>query len=240
MSFPRASGILLHPTSLPGRFGIGDLGAAAYEFVDFLKETGQGLWQILPLGPTGYGDSPYSCLSAFAGNPLLISLESLLAEGLLGQNDLDDAPEFPPARVDYGRVIDYKSAMLKKSHARFLENASDQAKDEYLAFIERAGWWLEDYAVYRAIKDAHEGREWTKWDPYLRDREDNAMHFFRENHAVEISAQKFYQYLFFKQWLRLAHYANEHGVRIIGEAPIFVANDSAEVWANLEQCYFSE
>src|SRR6266511_962690 len=202
MSIPRASGILLHPTSLPGRFGIGDLGAAAYEFVDFLEETGQGLWQILPLGPTGYGDSPYSCLSAFAGNPLLISLEALVADGLLDQSDLDNASEFspsPPYPIDYGRVIEFKGAMLKKAHANFIGNASDQAKDEYLAFIGQAGWWLEDYATYRAIKDAHDGREWTKWDSYLRDREDSAMHYFRENHAVEVSAQKFYQFLFFEQ-----------------------------------------
>jgi 4-alpha-glucanotransferase len=232
MSFQRTSGILLHPTSLPGRFGIGVLGASAYEFVDFLEETGQSLWQILPLGPTGYGDSPYSCLSAFAGNPLLISLESLLPEGLLDQSDLDNAPEFSSSQVDYGRVIAFKSAMLKKAHANFIANASDQAKDEYLAFIGQADWWLEDYSTYRAIKDAHGGREWTKWDPYLRDREDNAMHFFRENRAVEVSAQKFYQYLFFKQWLNLARYANEHGVKIIGDAPIFVAHDSADVWAN--------
>src|SRR5262249_3397228 len=116
MSFPRASGILLHPTSLPGRFGVGDLGASAYEFVNFLEETGQSLWQILPLGPTGYGDSPYSCLSAFGGNPLLISLEALVADELLDQSDLDSAPEFPPSPpypIDYGRVIDFKSAMLK-------------------------------------------------------------------------------------------------------------------------------
>jgi 4-alpha-glucanotransferase len=235
MSFSRASGILLHPTSLPGRFGIGDLGASAYEFVNFLEEAGQSLWQILPLGPTGYGDSPYSCLSAFAGNPLLISLEALVADGLLDQSELDGAPEFPPSPpypIDYGRVIEFKGAMLKKAHANFIGNASDQAKDEYLAFIGQAGWWLEDYATYRAIKDAHDGREWTKWDSYLRDREDKAIHFFRENHAVEVSAQKFYQFLFFKQWLSLARYANEHGVKIIGDAPIFVAHDSADVWAN--------
>jgi len=232
MIISRASGILLHPTSLPGRFGIGDLGAAAYEFVDFLEETGQSLWQALPLGPTGYGDSPYSCFSAFAGNPLLINLESLVAEGLLDQSEIDKAPEFPPSRVDYGRVIDCKYALLKKAHANFVEIGSDEMKDEYLAFIGQAGWWLEDYATYRAIKDAHEGHEWTKWAPFLRDREDNAMHYFRENHAVEITAQKFYQYLFFKQWLSLARYANSRGVRIIGDAPIFVAHDSADVWAN--------
>src|SRR5215510_4473876 len=127
MSFPRASGILLHPTSLPGRFGIGDLGAAACEFVDFLEETGQCLWQILPLGPTGYGDSPYSCLSAFAGNPLLISLEALVADGLLEQSDLDNASEFlpsPPYPIDYGRVIEFKGGILKKAHASFIGNAS--------------------------------------------------------------------------------------------------------------------
>jgi 4-alpha-glucanotransferase len=232
MSFSRASGILLHPTSLPGRFGIGDLGAEAYRFVDFLEETGQGLWQVLPLGPTGYGDSPYQCFSAFAGNPLLVSPELLVSDGLLDQSDVDSAPDFPRDRVDYGPVIEFKNALLKKAHANFIHNSSDEVKDEYLAFIGQAGWWLEDYAVYRAIKDAHDGREWTKWDPYLRDREDKAMHFFRENHAVEISAQKFYQYLFFKQWLKLARYANSRGVKIIGDAPIFVAHDSADVWAN--------
>src|SRR5262252_3792252 len=152
MSFPRASGILLHPTSLPGRFGIGDLGASAYEFVNFLEEAGQSLWQILPLGPTGYGDSPYSCLSAFAGNPLLISLEALVADGLLDQADLDNAPEFLPSLINYGQVIDFKSAILKKAHGAFIEKASDQAKDEYLAFAEQSSWWLEDYAIYRAIK----------------------------------------------------------------------------------------
>ncbi len=232
MHTTRASGILLHPTSLPGRFGIGDLGASAYEFVDFLEETGQSLWQMLPLGPTGYADSPYSCFSAFAGNPLLISLEALISDGLLEQSEIDNAQEFPLNYVDYGRVIESKNAFLKKAHANFVEIGSDQLKDEYLGFIGQASWWLDDYATYRAIKDEHDGQEWTKWDPFLRDREDNALHYFRENHGVEISAQKFYQYLFFKQWLRLAHYANDHGVKIIGDAPIFVAHDSADVWAN--------
>jgi len=240
MSFPRASGILLHPTSLPGRFGIGDLGTAAYEFVDFLIETGQSLWQALPLGPTGYGDSPYSCFSAFAGNPLLVSLEPLVEDGLLDPSDIENAPEFPSSRVDYGPVIECKYALLKKAHSNFIESGSDRLKDEYLALIGQASWWLEDYATYMAIKDAHEGREWTKWDPFLRDREDNAMHFFRENHAVEISAQKFYQYLFFKQWLSLARYANEQGVKIIGDAPIFVAHDSADIWANRHLFYLDD
>jgi 4-alpha-glucanotransferase len=217
---------------LPGRYGIGDLGRAAFEFVDFLEETGQSLWQVLPLGPTGYGDSPYQCFSAFAGNPLLVSPEALVEDGLLDEGDLDGAPDFPPGRVDYGPVIDFKHALLAKAHANFVRNGSDEAKDGYLIFTEQADWWLDDYAVYRAIKDSHGGREWTRWNPYLRDREDNAMHYFRENHAVEIGARKFYQYLFFKQWMALAKYANDHGVKIIGDVPIFVAHDSADVWAN--------
>jgi 4-alpha-glucanotransferase len=240
MSFTRASGILLHPTSLPGRFGTGDLGSAAYEFVDFLEETGQSLWQILPLGPTGYGDSPYQSFSAFAGNPLLVSLEALVAEGLLGESDLESASQLPHDHVDYGRVIEFKSAMLKKAHSNLLHRGSDQAREEYLNFTREAGWWLEDYAAFRAIKDAHGGKEWTKWDPYLRDREDKAMYFFRENHAEEIDAQRFYQYLFFKQWLKLANYANEHGVKIIGDVPIFVAHDSADVWAHRDLFYLDD
>src|SRR4030095_11181152 len=139
MSIPRASGILLHPTSLPGRFGIGDLGPAAYEFVDFLEETGQSLWQTLPLGPTGYGDSPYSCFSAFAGSPLLVNLESLITDGLLDQSEIESAPEFPPNMVDYGRVIECKYPLLKKAHANFVENGSDQMKNEYLAFVSEGG-----------------------------------------------------------------------------------------------------
>jgi 4-alpha-glucanotransferase len=232
MSFPRASGILLHPTSLPGRFGIGDLGRAAYEFIDFLEATGQSLWQVLPLGPTGYGDSPYQCFSAFAGNPLLVSLEFLLEDGLLEESDLAHPPEFPEDRVDYGLVIDFKNVLLAKAHANFIDRGSDEAKAEYLAFVEQTGWWIEDYAAFRSIKDAHDGREWTSWEPYLRAHEDNAMHYWRENHSIEISIHRFSQYLFFKQWLKLAHYANEKGVKIIGDLPIFVAHDSADVWAN--------
>ncbi len=240
MSFPRASGILLHPTSLPGRHGIGDLGMAAYEFVDFLEETGQSLWQVLPLGPTGYGDSPYQCFSAFAGNPMLVSLEALVEEGLLDAEDLESAPVFSDERVDFGPVIGFKTAMLTLAHGNILSHASAALKAEYLHFIEETKWWLDDYAVFRAIKDAHGGQEWTLWEPYLRDREDQAIHFFRENHAVEISRHKFFQFLFFRQWLTLADYANQKGVNIIGDIPIFVAHDSADVWANRELFFLDE
>ncbi|HKX32246.1 MAG TPA: 4-alpha-glucanotransferase [Blastocatellia bacterium] len=234
MGFRRASGILLHPTSLPGRYGIGDLGQAAYQFIDFLEETGQSLWQVLPLGPTGYGDSPYQCISAFAGNPMLISPELLVEDGLLEQRDLDGAPEFPADQVDYGPVIEFKSALLLKTLANFVERGSSEEKAGYFHFVEQTAWWLEDYAAYRSIKDEHGGREWTKWDPYLRAREDKALHFWRENHSKQICIHKFCQYLFFKQWLKLARYANEKGVRIIGDMPIFVAHDSADVWSHPE------
>lgn len=232
MTFPRSAGILLHPTSLPGRFGIGDLGPEAYKFVDHLEAAGQSLWQVLPLGPTGYGDSPYQCFSAYAGNPLLISPEKLLEDGLLDSSDLENVPVFPEDRVDYGPVIEYKMGLLRKAHAIFKDRAPDAGKAEYLSFIEQARAWLDDYALFRSIKDANEGKEWTKWDPYLRDREDKALHFFREKHLNEIAAHKFFQYLFFKQWLNLAYYANSKGIRIIGDVPIFVAHDSADVWAS--------
>jgi 4-alpha-glucanotransferase len=232
MTFPRSAGILLHPTSLPGKFGIGDLGKEAYEFIDFLEGAGQSLWQILPLGPTGYGDSPYQCFSAFAGNPLLISPEKLVEDGLLEAKDFAEAPKFPEDHVDYGPVIEYKMSLLKKAHRNFLDHSSDKDKSEYLAFIGQVDEWLDDYAMFRAIKDASDGKEWTRWDTFLRDREDAAMHFFRENHLSEISAHKFYQFIFFRQWLELANYANKKGIRIIGDVPIFVAHDSADVWAN--------
>lgn len=240
MSFPRASGILLHPTSLPGPGGIGELGQAAYDFVDFLAETGQSLWQVLPLGPTGYGDSPYQCFSAFAGNPLLVSLAKLVEEGWLDETDLAAAPDFPTDHVDFGQVIEFKNKLLWQAHANFKERADEAAKADYLNFIERAASWLEDYALYRALKDAHNGAEWTKWEPYLRTREHQALHFFRENHAAEISGHRFFQYCFFKQWIKLAHYANSKGIQIIGDAPIFVAHDSADVWAHPELFHLDE
>ena len=232
MNFPRASGVLLHPTSLPNGSGIGDLGKSAYDFVDFLEEAGQSLWQVLPLGPTGYGDSPYQSFSAFAGNPLLISLDALIEDGLLDSTDLEEAAKLPQDRVDYGAVIEFKIRMLTKAHAAFASQGAEEEKADYLNFTTQTKWWLEDYAAFRAIKDQNDGKEWTKWEPYLRDRQDEAMHFFRENQAIEISRHKFWQYLFFKQWLKLAEYANRKGVKIIGDIPIFVAHDSADVWAN--------
>ena len=240
MKFTRASGILLHPTSLPSPYGVGDLGQAAFEFVDFLHATGQSLWQVLPLGPTGYGDSPYQCFSAFAGNPLLISLDALVEEGWLTTNDLADVPRFSTERVAYGPVIEYKFAKLHRAHENFLRLADEAAQADYLSFVKQHAHWLDDYALYRALKDEHGGAEWTKWEAYLRQREANALHFFKENHAHALSAHRFYQYLFFKQWGSLAAYAASKGIKVIGDIPIFVAHDSADVWSHPELFYLDD
>jgi 4-alpha-glucanotransferase len=240
MKTPRLSGILLHPTSLPGRYGVGDLGQAAYDFVDFLVSTGQSLWQVLPLGPTGYGDSPYQCFSAFAGNPLLISLDGLVEAGLLVEGDLADAPDFPNDRVDYGPAIEYKNKILWRAFDNFAAGKFEQLKKELASFRAEMREWLTDYAIYRSIKDEHDGAEWTKWDEHLRAREDQALHFWRENHPREIAGHEFFQFLFFKQWRKLTAYANERGIRIIGDVPIFVAHDSADVWAHPELFYLDD
>ena len=232
MTVVRSSGILLHPTSLPGRYGIGDLGTAAYDFVDFLVAANQSLWQILPLGPTGYGDSPYQCFSAFAGNPLLVSPDALVEDGLLKTTDLKNAPNFPSASVDYGSVIDFKQSLLQQAFENFKAESSEGLQKEFDMFCEQSNLWLQDYAIFRACKDEHDGKEWTKWNEHLRNRENNALHFFQENHSEEITAHKFYQFLFFRQWFKLALYANSKGIKIIGDVPIFVAHDSADVWAN--------
>ena len=209
-----------------------DLGQAAYDFVDFLAATHQSLWQVLPLGPTGYGDSPYQCFSAFAGNPLLVSPDLLVADGLLTQNELAATPAFSVQQVDYGSVIAFKNALLKKAYENFKTEATEDLANEFATFCINVNSWLHDYAMFRSCKDAHDGKEWTKWDDHLRAREPNALHFWNENHADEINAHKFYQFLFFRQWVNLAGYANQRGVKIIGDVPIFVAHDSADVWAN--------
>ena len=160
----RSSGILLHPTSLPGPHGIGDLGPAARRFVDFLAETGQTLWQILPLGPVGYGNSPYMCLSAFAGNPLLLSLDRLADDGLLEQGEIDPPAGLGAERVDYAQAAAFKRARLKLAYGRFESHASAEVRQAYFEFCERTAAWLEDYVLFAALKEAHDGRKWTAWE----------------------------------------------------------------------------
>ena len=233
MRFNRSSGILLHPTSLPGRFGVGDLGREAYRFVDWLAAAGQSFWQVMPLGPTGYGDSPYSSFSAFAGNTNLVSPEKLVESGLLTDSDIQTAPDAAPERVDYGKVIDYKRALLEKAFANFKTKlkTDESLRDDYKGFLDFASAWLEDWALFAALKDEHEGESWHKWDAGLARREAEAVEGVRAKFAEQIEAHKFFQYVFFQQWLKLKRYANERGVRVIGDMPIFVAHNSADVWA---------
>ena len=211
----RSSGILLHPTSLPSPFGIGDLGPEAYKFVDFLAAAGQSLWQVLPLGPTGYGDSPYASYSAFAGNTRLISPEELAREGLLDQADLANQ---------------LKADLLRGAYERFRTTDQTDLRSGFEAFMHQQAYWLDDYALFRALKDEHGGAAWTEWNS-VEDRTAGA----RERLKPQIEAQKFSQFLFFRQWFALKKYANDRGIKIIGDFPIFVAHDSADVWTNPEQ-----
>jgi 4-alpha-glucanotransferase len=230
----RSSGLLLHPTSLPGRFGIGELGAEARSFVDFLKAAGQGLWQVLPLGPTGYGDSPYQCFSAFAGNPLLISLDRLAHDGWLSGGDLKKAPEFPADKVDYGAVIEWKRPLLAKAFERFEKKAAASARDDFEAFRQAEAGWLDDFALFMALKSANGGGSWHTWDEALVTRQPEALARAQEEHAQDARAIAFGQYLFFRQWGEIRAYCHERGIRIVGDIPIFVAHDSADVWAHPE------
>jgi 4-alpha-glucanotransferase len=240
MTFPRASGILLHPTSLPGRFGIGDLGDEAYRFADFLVASGQSLWQVLPLGPTGYGDSPYACYSAFAGNTLLISPEKLFEEGLLAKTDLEDIPSLPTERVDFERVHKTKEIVLGKAFARYQRTTDTELRSAFETFAEQNASWLDDYALFRALKSAHAGRAWHEWDRPLVGRETAALARSGEGLHNQIEAHKFFQFIFFKQWFALKAYCNERNISLVGDIPIFVAHDSADVWTNPDQFKLDE
>jgi len=207
----RASGILLHPTSLPGRYGIGDLGAEAYRFADWLAAAGQRIWQVLPLGPTGYGESPYQLFSAFAGNPLLLSLDQLVPA-----TQLEDVPAFAEDTVEFERVIPWKTALLHRAFDAF------QPDGEFDAFCCDNAAWLDDYARFMALKEANGGVEWSAWDPRF------------EASPRDIAYHKFLQFEFFRQWHALKRYCAGLGIRMMGDIPIYVATDSADVWAHTE------
>lgn len=234
MKFPRSSGILLHPTSLPGRFGIGDFGADAFRFVDFLASTGQRLWQVLPLGPTGYADSPYQCFSAFAGNPLLISLEKLRQDGVLSAADLEGGPTFPGHEVDYGSVIEFRAPLLKKAFENFKLKASSKDWNDFEAFCQQNTTWLEDYALFMAVKEAHGGAVWDQWEPAIAARRPAAISQWSEKLGHEMQSRKYWQHQFFKQWSALKQDCHRHRIKVMGDLPIFVAHDSADVWAHPE------
>ncbi len=232
MEYQRRSGILLHPTSLPGRYGIGTLDQAAYQWVDFLHDTHQTLWQVLPLGPTGYGDSPYQSFSTFAGNPYLISLDALVQAGLLPASALDQLPAFAPDHVDYGAIYNWKLPLLRQAADHFGQHASAAQRADFEQFCGEQAEWLEDFALFMALKDAHQGQAWTQWEMPLRSRQAAALQTASAQNAATIHAHKFNQWLFFRQWQALKQYANQKDVQIIGDIPIFVALDSADTWTN--------
>jgi 4-alpha-glucanotransferase len=255
MKFERASGILLHPTSLASPYGIGDLGPASYRWVDWLAGSGCKLWQVLPLGPTGYGDSPYQCFSAFAGNPYLISPEFLLRDNLLHSNDLIERLEYDQQRVDFGTLIPWKLNLLERAFICFSADllspghaSSGQLREgdpgtippdssvslnaSFDSFCSENASWLDDYALFMAIKESNGGGSWEGWPEPLRKRDPAALDKSRKDLASSIARYTFYQFVFFRQWNALSDYAHQKGLHIIGDIPIFVANDSSDVWSH--------
>lgn len=237
----RMSGIIVHPTSFPSPHGIGDLGQGARDFIDFLKDTGQHLWQVLPLGPTGFGDSPYQSLSAFAGQTYIISPEDLKREGLLTDQDFEGEPAWGPRKVDYGQVIAFKVRLLKKAYAHFLEieahspsekTAEPSISERFQAFAKEQADWLDDFALFSALKDHFQGRCWLDWDADLREGKSAAKKEYAQKLHQEIRYYKFTQFLFQEQWMALRLYAAERDVAIIGDIPIFMAIDNCDVWAD--------
>jgi len=239
MTFKRSSGIILHPTSLPGPYGIGDLGPQAYRFLDWLASTGCELWQVLPLGPTGYGDSPYQCFSAFAGNPYLISPDELLSDGILTQDDLADKPDFPASRVDFGLLIPWKLNLLQKAFDRYRSNPG-HLREAFDYFCAESAAWLDDYTLFMALKEANGGGSWNGWTEPLRLRRKTALSRARKELSESVLRYSFYQFLFFRQWNKIRAYAKEKGIHIIGDIPIFVAYDSADVWSHPELFYLDK
>ena len=233
----RTSGVLMPISSLPSPYGIGTMGKSARKFVDFLVKGGQTYWQILPICPTSYGDSPYQSFSSFAGNPYFIDLDILCKENLLKEKECESfdwgtSEEY----IDYGTMYVSRYALLHKAYARFVKNMPE----DFSSFCEAEKDWLEDYTLFMALKDANDGKAWGQWDEKLRVRDAAALDEARKKYAEDIEFYKMLQYLFFKQWRELKAYANENGIEIIGDVPIYVAGDSADVWANPKQFYLDE
>jgi 4-alpha-glucanotransferase len=231
--FGRRAGLLLHPSSLPGPFGIGDLGPEADSFLDWAASAGVSIWQVLPLGPTGNTNSPYNSLSAFAGNPLLLSPERLREDGLLPASSLEAAPVFPPGRVDYGRAIEWKGPLLRKAWETFRRSEDRELRQEYERFTadpSRAGW-LEDWCLFSALKERYWGIAWTEWPREIRRRQPEGLAAARRDLADETEYPRFLQFLFDRQWQRLRTEAARRGIRLLGDVPIYVALDSADVWS---------
>jgi len=237
MELPRESGILLHPTSLPGPYGIGEIGDEARRFIDQLGQMGQRLWQVLPLGPTSFGDSPYQALSTFAGNHLLISFNQLVEDGLLDPMRLEMLQEFADDHVEYGDVINRRMVILRAVCRGFNKLAERNLKERFRRFCREESYWLDNYALFIALKDAHGGRPWPDWQHAYAMREPEVLEKATREFAREIHDVKILQFIFHDQWARLRAYAHQRNIRIIGDIPIFVAHDSADVWAAPELFY---
>ncbi len=234
MEYQRSAGVLCHPTSLPGKYGIGDLGPEAYHFIDFLASCGQTLWQVFPLGPTGYGDSPYQCFSAFAGNPFMISPELLYQDGLLTREQAENKQTFDPHKISFGEIIDYKVSLLKLAYTSFKKHKAHPYVDALAAFDRKNKSWLDDYSLFMAVKAFHGGVCWTDWDPAIALRKRGAVKEWKEKLADDILYQKFIQFVFARQWSAVKKYANDKNIKVIGDLPIFIAYDSSDLWANKE------
>ncbi len=234
MKLPRVSGILLHPTSLPGPHGSGDLGESAFHFIDWLANAGQKLWQILPLGGIGPGNSPYMSSSAFAGNLLLIDLQELHQRGWLDASDLAPDESFSNERVNFSAVVPWRMARLQKAAQRFAATASSGERADLATFKSAQADWLDDYTLFMTLADAHQWCEWSDWPAPLAQREPLALQAARDQFAPQVAFWAFCQWSFFRQWQKLKTYANQRGIRIVGDAPIFIAYQSAEVWARPE------
>lgn len=240
MPLPRASGILLHPTSLPSPYGVGELGSGAKRFIDFLAETSQQFWQVLPLGPTSYGNSPYMCYSAIAGNPLLISLELLIAAGWLSHDDVGVMQGLPHDRVEFDAAFAMKMPILRRAFEAFQNQATVEQKTALTEFCQAKAHWLDDYALFMALKAANDNLPWYEWSLELVKREPAAMQQARSEHAATIEFHQFLQFIFFQQWQALREYATKKRVQIIGDIPIYVAHDSADVWSEPENFALDE
>lgn len=227
----RSAGVLLHPSSLPSPYGIGDLGPTAYAWIDALAQAELTWWQILPLGPTGFGDSPYQCFSAFAGNPYLVSPQGLIEDGLLKADELP-ITVFPADHVEYGSVITFKNHLLRQAWEHFRKGRAASLREPFQKFVIEEAAWLDDFALFMAIKESEHGQSWQEWPEPARLRRADFLKKARKEHADAVERHQFAQFLFFRQWDRLRRYAAEHGLKIIGDIPIFVSGDSADVWAN--------
>lgn len=236
----RRAGVLLHPTSLPGANGIGEFGDEAHRFVDWLAEGEQTIWQVMPLGPTGYGDSPYQCFSAFAANPLLLSLDRLRDEGLLTPSDLEPLHQLPREFVDYGAVIPKKNELLYLAFQAFSRDANIEQRAEFDQFKQRFQGWLDDYALFMALKAFHDGQPWNNWPAELRDRDPEALKRITTELHDRIEFQRWLQFKTFTQWWKVREHANSKGIKILGDLPIFVAYDSVDAWANRDLFHFDE